>query len=208
MVDRGIVHDDAKTVDHAAYMEHYAAQRFEWVDGELVKMPPIGLEHDELTAYVRNLVEAFFAFSSIGRIIGEPFVLDMRHINVSREPDLQIVLNDNPGQLTRTAMIGAADICIEVVSPESGARDYGDKFIEYEKAGVQEYWILDYGRKSTHFYRLNEDGIYSVQSPDLAGSYMTPLLPRFKLHVPTLWEHPLPNVVQVVETMRHMLADE
>lgn len=30
-----------------------------------------------------------------------------------------------------------ADICIEIVSPESVTRDYGDKFVEYEKAGYR-----------------------------------------------------------------------
>ena len=43
-------------------------------------------------------------------------------------------------------MNGAADICIEVISPESVIRDRGEKFEEYERGGVGEYWIFDYLR--------------------------------------------------------------
>jgi Uma2 family endonuclease len=40
-------------------------------------------------------------------------------------------------------MDGAADIVIELVSPESVHRDYGEKLYEYEQAGVPGYWIID-----------------------------------------------------------------
>jgi Uma2 family endonuclease len=124
-----------------------------------------------------------------------------------REPDLQIILKTNPGQFTGTAMIGPADICIEVVSPESGERDYGKKFLEYEKAGVTEYWLLDPIRKTARFNRLDPSGIYADISPDAGGNYQTPLLPGLKLHAPTLWQEPLPDIMQIVESVRAMLAN-
>jgi len=37
---------------------------------------------------------------------------------------------------------------VEIVSPDSQSRDRGDKFYEYEEAGVLEYWILDQTRSA------------------------------------------------------------
>lgn len=67
------------------------------------------------------------------------------------------------------AIIGPADICIEVVSEERIARDHGEKFAEYEKAGVREYWIVDPLRDTCRFNRLNEAGVYIPVGPGQDG---------------------------------------
>lgn len=43
--------------------------------------------------------------------------------------------------------------------------------------------------------------------PDADGVYQTPLLPSFKLHVPTLWTSPLPTISQIVTMTKAMLAE-
>jgi len=188
------------------YMERYAAHFYEWVRGFVIKMSPVALKHDSLDDYVRDLLKAYFSFNPIGRVIGAPFVMRLDSTHSRREPDLQVILKTNPGELTETYMHGPADICIEIVSAESVARDYGEKFEEYEAGGVREYWILDPIRSQTHFYRLDENGIYRLILPDAEGNYRTPLLPQFVLHVPTLWEDTLPDLVAIVEAVRAMLS--
>ena len=122
----------AAGVSAEEYMAQYAEHHHEWVKGAVIRMSPVSELHDRLTAYFRQLLDAYFVMNKIGRARSAPFV--MRLEESYREPDLQVILNTNPGQLTDTAMIGPADMCIEVVSPESAPRDYGDKLIEYEKA--------------------------------------------------------------------------
>jgi len=186
------------------YIKHYAAYYYEWVEGTVVKMSPAGLPHNDLISYLLKLLEFYFELRPIGRVILSPFPMKMAAISRSREPDLMVVLKSNPHKLTDTYMDGAADICIEVVSPESGERDHGEKFIEYEKAGVPEYWILDKLRKESRFYRLTDSGVYSPQKPDSDGNYRTVTLPQFILHVPTLWQQSLPGpmvIGQAVQTM-------
>jgi Uma2 family endonuclease len=102
-------------------------------------------------------------------------------------------------------MVGPADICIEVVSPESVARDYGDKFVEYEKAGVREYWIIDPLRQRCDFNRLDKSGVYAVVPLDETESYRTPLLRRLALHVPTLWLDELPGVLATTPIILKMM---
>ncbi len=188
------------------YMEHYAHDHYEWVDGELIKIMPGSLLHTTLMFFLAQVLHAYFSFNEIGRIIIQPYVMRLDNIPSRREPDLQVILNTNPGQLTETYMHGAADICIEIVSPESIERDYDDKLKEYEAGGVREYWIFDPNRKSVQFHRLNESGTYTHIRPDAEGTYQTPLLPNFSLNVPTLWADPLPNFVQIYEIVKAMFA--
>ena len=195
-------------VTEEEYLARYAEHFHEWVRGVVIKMTPVSLRHMRLTQFLLQWLNAYFSFNPIGIALNEPFVLRLEAFGSVREPDVQVILKNNPGQLTDTAMIGPADICIEVVSPESVARDYGEKFAEYEKAGVHEYWIVDPIRQRCLFNRLDSSGLYRLVAPDDAGDYHTPLLPRLVLHVPTLWQDDLPDVVAIVREMQVLFDTE
>jgi Uma2 family endonuclease len=158
-----------------------------------------------LVDYLRDVFGVYSSLNPIGRVLGEPFVMVLDTTESRLEPDIQVILNTNPGQLTDTAMIGPADICIEVVSPESGSRDYGEKFVEYGQAGVKEYWIIDPVRETSTFYRLQPTAHYAPVQPDEQGVCQTPLLSRLKIEVPVLWREKLPDVVAVVEIVCTMM---
>ena len=83
------------TVD--AYMEKYAADFCEWVGGTVVKMSPIHVIHDMLSGFLRILFEAYFEQRPIGHVRQAPFVMQSNADLPRREPDLQVILNDNPG---------------------------------------------------------------------------------------------------------------
>jgi Uma2 family endonuclease len=188
------------------YMEKYAHEGYEWADGELEPMSPIIDRHNELQKYLIILLDAYFILRPIGKVRYHPFLLRLDAVNARREPDIMVILDTNPGEYTPTAMIGPADIVIEIVSPESVARDFGKKFVEYEKSGVKEYWLLDPLRKVAHFHRLNEEGLYQPIAPDADGNYESLLLPGLKIHVATLWQEDLPNLFETGEAVRAMLG--
>jgi len=194
-------------VSEEEYFEQYAAFHYEWVKGQAIKMAPVHLRHVQLTNYLQQLLSAYLSLNPIGVVAGQPFVMRLQTLDISREPDLQVILNTNPGQLTDTAMIGPADICIEIISPESVTRDYGENFVEYGNAGVPEYWIIDPIRRESRFYRLQDTGLYASAYPDEQGHYQTPRLPYFVLHVPTLWEKTLPDFYAVGQAIQAMLKD-
>lgn len=96
---------------------------------------------------------------------------------------------------------GPADLVVEIVSRDSVARDYDDKFSEYEEAGVQEYWIIDprQSRKRASFFRLGADGRFeTVTSED--GIYRSHVLTGFWLRLEWLWEMPasLSTLLEIV----------
>jgi len=185
------------------YMEKYAAHFMEFVDGEIIPLSPAHIRHDKISAYLRILLETFFAISPIGQVVSEPFVMKLSN-QKSREPDIQVILATSYDRLHDTYMDGPADIAIEIISPESVKRDHETKFKEYEAFGVPEYWIIDPLHAECRFYRRGEE-YYTLIREDDDGYYTISQLPDFRLHVPALWLPNLPNVFEIVESVKQMV---
>ena len=96
-------------------------------------------------------------------------------------------------------MEGPADLVVEIISPESRARDRGDKFYEYEQGGIPEYWLIDPVRQQAEFYQLGADGISRPAPIDDQGRYHSAALPGLWLQVSWLWEMPLPPLLSILK---------
>jgi Uma2 family endonuclease len=185
------------------YMQDYAADFCEWINGTVIKMSPVHAKHDGLTRYLATLLDAYFERKPVGQIRQAPFVMVLPEVKRRREPDIQVILDDNPHNLTPTDMQGAADIVIEIVSPESIERDYGEKLHEYERGGVPEYWIIDPVESGARFYRLNDDGAYVLQ--EHSGTYSTSRLPGLQIDVAVFWQDSLPGPAAISQAVAQML---
>lgn len=188
------------------YMQKYAAYSMEFVDGMVVPLSPVHIRHDEIYGYLRMMLSMYFAYRPIGKVVGEPFVMKLSE-NLSREPDLQVILESSYERCRPTYMDGPADIAIEITSPESIGRDHGTKYQEYEAYGVPEFWIIDPLHAECRFYRLRGER-YSLLSASEDGYYSTPQLPGFRLHVPTFWQPVLPNGIEIAEAVKQMVGQE
>ena len=54
----------------------------------------------------------------------------------AREPDLQVILTGTMGRVTERRPVGASDLVVEVISPNSVTRDRRDTLTEYAMAGL------------------------------------------------------------------------
>ena len=118
-----------------------------------------------------------------------------------REPDVMFISNERLEFLKNAYLDGAADLAVEVVSPESVARDRGDKFQEYEQGGVREYWLIDPVREQAEFYLLGDDGLYRVAAIE-GGVFHSRVLDGLYLKVEWLWQEPLPTLLSVLKEWR------
>ncbi|MCC6616027.1 MAG: Uma2 family endonuclease [Anaerolineae bacterium] len=200
----------ATGVTEADYLEQYAENYCEWVEGAVIKMSPATRKHNQHINYLGTLLETYLALRPIGEVVFPPFVLRMPTIRprANREPDLMLILHGNAGELTETTFTGAPDIVIEIVSEESSERDRGTKFNEYEKIGAREYWLFDSRRREALFYHLNDVGVFVRRDADATGIYTTPLLPDLHLHIAPLWQDTPPNPIEIVATVKAMLGDD
>jgi Uma2 family endonuclease len=74
------------------------------------------------------------------------------------QPDL-IVVCDKSKIIDGKSFKGAPEIVIEILSPSTALIDKLEKYHNYLKAGVQEYWIVDPDIKTINVFIL-EDGRY------------------------------------------------
>lgn len=169
----------------------------EWVDGSVVMPSPASLRHQEIQKFLGMLLSLFVDATSLGKVIEAPF--QMRVGNSGREPDLLFVATPHLDRLKNTYLDGPGDLVIEIVSPESGGRDRGDKFYEYREAGIPEYWLIDPQTREADFYHLDTQGHYQLISPGADGMYHSHVLNGFWLDVNWLWQDPLPNYIKLMK---------
>lgn len=190
------------------YLEFFADSHCEYVEGEVYREMPIDRRHELLRLFLIDLLRVYFNLTTTGEVLWEPTVMFQPVFPKRRRmPDIMVVLNDGQATIEPTQVNGAADIVIEIVSPGSYKIDHVEKFEEFEKSGVKEYWLFDFTRKNALFYRLSNDGLFQAVSAHPEGYYETPLLPRFKLNIASLWQEKLPDVLQSVQMVQAMLKE-
>jgi len=171
----------------------------EWVDGEVVFMSPVSTEHQLLAAFLAALLQFFVEANKLGLVLTAPFQMKLAVRPSGREPDVIFIARERRADLKKAYLDGPADLAIEVISPDSRARDRGDKYYEYEQAGVREYWLLDPIRKQAEFYRLGSDGLYSVVAIGEDAIFCSVVLEGLWLKVDWLWQEPLPPLMFVLK---------
>lgn len=151
----------------------------EWVDGEVIMMAPANVDHDQFFGWLRSLLTMFVEHHDLGAVFGPEVLVRLPRQRRLRMPDLVFVAKSHSQMVAATRIVGAPDLIIELVSPDSAARDWREKYIEYEKAGVAEYWVVDRagGRMEAYSlargkYRLIEVQHDRISSLVLKGFYL------------------------------------
>jgi len=187
------------------YLKAYDGVRAEWLMGEVAVYVTNNVQHQEILRFLATLFDLFLEVKSLGRVLLAGVSMYISDEQPAREPDLLIVLNEHLERIQATYLNGPADIAIEIVSPDSTERDRGDKFTEYEKAGVPEYWLLDPLRQEARIYVLGEDRFYHPAPLDAQGRLISTLLPGFALDAAILWQEKLPRGREITTLVEQMV---
>lgn len=181
------------------FLVKYDGQFAEWIDGEVHLTMSASYKHQDLVRFFTMILGVFIEENDLGVIVTAPMIMKLSKEKRGREPDLMFISKKNLHRLKKNYLDGAADLVIEIISPESRGRDRGDKFYEYEKEGVKEYWLIDYDRKQAEFYNLDKKGIYQVSKTDEQNIFHSKALKNLKLKVDWLWQEKLPTLLEVVK---------
>lgn len=158
----------------------------EWVDGKVIAFMSNNLLHQRVSSFLEMVMKLFVETHSLGEIIRAGYPMKLEVQKRGREPDVFFVGKDNAHRLGHTFLDGAADIAVEIVSPESVERDTEEKFGEYEKAGVGEYWLIDPAKKRAEFYILDANQKYN-RAETTDGIFRSQVLEGFFLRESWLW---------------------
>jgi Uma2 family endonuclease len=138
--------------------------RYELVDGELVKMPPEDRINSKIALFLlARLLEIF----PEDRLCYKDTEIEVSgSLAKTRLPDLMVlseelavILGDGRGTITRE--MPPPDLIIEVASPgkSNEERDYRYKRSEYAARGIPEYWVINPNDNSITVFSL-EAGFY------------------------------------------------
>jgi Uma2 family endonuclease len=171
--------------------------RCEWVEGKVIVMAPVSNWHNDLNRWLVVLFSLFVDDRDLGVTRYDVFV---RMPGRRRVPDIFVVKKENLARVKPTALDGPADLAIEIVSPDSGPRDWREKYLEYEAAGVGEYWVIDPSTQVVECYTSGADRHFhpNVAKDDKIASIV---LPDFYLLPSWLWQKPLPRVAGILREM-------
>lgn len=169
----------------------------EWVNGEVVEMAPVSDQHADLAGFLHMILRGYCSARHLGAVRAEPFQMKTGPNLPGRSPDLLFIATENLSRLTQKYLDGPADLIVEVISPDSRARDRGEKFYEYEEGGVREYWLIDPIRRQAEFYTLGPDGAYRLALLE-EGIYRSTTMPGLWLKVDWLWQQPLPELTAIL----------
>jgi Uma2 family endonuclease len=170
--------------------------RAEWIDGNVQIMSPASSTHQRLVRFLSNLLSVWVEEHALGEVFTAPFQMKLDR---GREPDLLVVREEHRDRVQDKYLDGPADLVVEVVSDESGPRDRGEKFYEYEAGGVEEYWLVDPAREELAVYRL-DDGRYRTAFEGHEGRAASVVLDGFWIEAEWLWQESLPPVLDVLRT--------
>jgi len=187
-------------ITYGEFLRQYDGQYAEYVDGEVIKPMSVTQRHDDLARFLQALLRFFVEERKLGKIHGEPYQMKMLIDGKikGREPDIFFVKTENFDRIGEQFFDGAADLVIEVISPESVMRDTQDKFEEYEIVGVKEYWIIDPNRRTANFYNLDLSGKYQLL-PIESGRFESRVIEGLWIKTDWLWQVELPNLMDVLK---------
>ncbi len=182
----------------------YEKIRVEWVDGEVVIMSPVDIDHCRLKNFLSGILRIFAEEHDHGLVFGSMFIcrLQTETREVARMPDIFFLAADRSNLLKPTYLDAAPDLVIEIVSPDSIDRDYREKYHDYESGGVREYWLIDpLSNQMKVWTRGAESGKFQPLL-ETNGQFSSTVLPGFFLRPEWLWREPLPKVMEILRVLR------
>jgi Uma2 family endonuclease len=118
--------------------------RYDLIDGELIRMPPPGEEHDDIALTLVYALGPFVRPRGPAKIhAGAGFVVG-RNPDQVVSPDVAVIRTErlDPERDRRGYLKVAPDFAVEIVSPSDYPRIVQRKIDKYLEAGVPLLWIL------------------------------------------------------------------
>jgi len=163
--------------------------RHELIEGEHYVTPSPNTKHQSVSINLTVLIGSWLERNPIGRLFHAPFDVVFSNYDVV-EPDLLYLSNERASDaLTPLHVHGVPELVIEIGSPGTRKRDETIKRRLYERAGVEEYWVVDpeidtirvYRREAKTFARVVE---LSSEARDVLT---TSLLPGLEIPLPRVF---------------------
>ena len=176
-----------KTLITAAELEQMPdddSVRIELDEGELITMPPAGMDHGDYSLEIARLLKNFVRMHDLGKVYGAETGFKLNADTV-RAPDAAFVRKQRIASVHRKGFgKGAPDLAVEVFSPSDSVRQLMRKVKQYFAAGCHTVWIVYPDRREVQI--LEATGSDRLLGP--ADTLEAPeLLPGFAMPVEAIF---------------------
>jgi Uma2 family endonuclease len=161
--------------------------------GRLVELSDGEVEIIELPTDYHQLIllrlsfalHAFVSAAKLGQVRFAPLPVRLWPGKI-REPDLVYMSASHSDRIGR--FWGVPDLAVEILSESTGQKDREIKRVEYAKAGIAEYWIVDPEGKTVELMRLDVSAaFYHTRAVlDMQDHLTSDLFPGFVLPLEAL----------------------
>lgn len=188
MVIKDISQLDPKgTYTYADYLQWQFEETVELIKGRIYRMSPAPLrQHQKISGRLFTRISVFLEEKTC-ELYDAPFDVRLPKISVEArqiytvvQPDLCVICD--PAKLDDRGCVGAPDWVIEITSPGTLKKDFGEKYSLYEASGVREYWIVVPESQTVHVYFLKGDQYEQVAIYEKEGLVPVNIFPDLVLN--------------------------
>lgn len=164
-----VEHSQQARYTYEDYLSWPEGERWELIEGIPFNMTPApSTEHQRLVLEIAMALNSGFRKSGCSVFVS-PFDVRLPVHNDHGDEIISVVQPDivvvcDPSKIDKKGCKGAPDLVIEITSPSTFRKDLINKYLLYEKSGVNDYWIVYPDNKAISVYKL-VDGNYRL--PDI-----------------------------------------
>ena len=157
------------------FLKFHTNRMAELVDGRLEILPMPTLKHQRIVIWLLDAFRRVVSHQPDATVLLAPLPTRLFPGTI-REPDLLYISPEN-APAPDVEYPSHLDLALEIVSPgkEARQRDYEDKRIDYARAGISEYWIVDPQENQVTVLVLR-DGAYVEHGVFRAGDMASGIL--------------------------------
>src|SRR5262245_57659892 len=177
----------SKTLLTAAELEHMPdddSVRIELDEGELITMPPAGMDHGSSGSRIDHLLRNYVEDNDLGEVYNADTGFKLREDTV-RAPDVAFVRKARLAEVHGKGFgRGAPDLAVEIFSPSDSVRQLMRKVKQYFAAGCHTVWIVYPEQRevqileATGVDRLLRVG-ETIEAPELLPGFSSPVAAIF-----------------------------
>ena len=156
--------------DYAALPDD--GHRYQLLEGELVMTPSPSAWHQDVSRQLEFKLLAHVEEHDLGAVFDAPLDVTLDERTVV-QPDILFISKARAGIRQGARIIGAPDLCVEILSPGTVQLDRVRKLELYARFNVTHYWIVDLSARTIEEFVLSGNA-YRVRS--IAG-YHEPFRP-------------------------------
>jgi len=154
-------------------------------EGELIMPPHPTDTHQRIVGALYRRLHAFVEAHNLGTLRFAPLPVRLWPGKI-REPDILFVSHAHADRIGER-VYGPPDLVVEVISAGTRRADRGEKFLEYARAGVTEYWLVDPEGQSIEIFGLEEDAYALLGKYGPGERARSQVLAGFEVAVDEVW---------------------